>query len=182
MDMGQRAKRIDLKGVVDSRSLAAPFLGKPGDAVLIERGMPRMMILRCPCGCGDDLVINLDRRAGPAWRLYRGTAGTSLHPSYWRDGGCGCHFILWSDRIYWCFGWNQRDEDDDWFVAAEIEEQVIQNLSLSEFARYWEVADNLSLLPWEVLQACRQLVQRGFVEEGKGRLEGAFRRTGFRGV
>jgi len=35
------------------------------------------MVLRRPCGCGDDLLINMGKRAGKAWRYYRNQYGMS---------------------------------------------------------------------------------------------------------
>ena len=91
---------ISLKAELASRAGASDLLHEPGDAVLITRGEPRWLLLRCPSGCGEDIPINLDERAGKAWRLYRGPkAEVTLFPSVWRDTGCECHFVIWRDRI-----------------------------------------------------------------------------------
>src|SRR5690349_12185968 len=97
--------KISFRGRVERRDLSTPLLRAPGDAVLVERGKPRLLIIRCPCGCGDDLLVNLDRRAGKAWYVYRNSKGLTLYPSYWRDDGCGSHFIVWDSHIYWCREW-----------------------------------------------------------------------------
>src|SRR5258708_7376675 len=65
-----RTLTLALKSTVESRASAADLLKSPGDAVLIQRGQPRWLILKCPCGCGDEIPVNLDRRAGKAWRFY----------------------------------------------------------------------------------------------------------------
>jgi hypothetical protein len=109
-------------------------------------------VLRCPCGCGDDLLINLDRRAGKAWYLYRNRKGLTLFPSYWRNDGCGSHFIVWSSHIYWCYGC-ESEESDGWQVSSEIEDKVYAALPDESFAGYEQVAEQLDLIPWEVLQA-----------------------------
>ena len=158
--MTERVTKVSLRGKVQQRDLAATLLRFPGDAVLVERGKPRLLILRCPCGCGDDLLINLDRRSGAAWYLYRSRKGLSLYPSYWRKDGCGSHFILWNNQIYWCLGW-ESDESDSWHVSADIEEKVYAVLPDDWFVNYEQVAEQLELIPWEVLQACRQLVEKG---------------------
>jgi hypothetical protein len=134
-----------------------------------------MLIIRCPCGCGDDLLINLDTRAGPAWRLYKNRRGTTLYPSYWREGGCESHFILWNDHIYWC--WGSGDDVDEWTVDPVIEEAVLAELSTHHFTHYYELADSLKLIPWEALQACRQLVGKGAAVAGKRKRFGQFRRA-----
>lgn len=63
--------KISLKAEVGSRAGVADILKRSGDAVLIQRGAPRWLLLRCPCGCGEDIPVNLDARAGKAWRIYR---------------------------------------------------------------------------------------------------------------
>ncbi len=89
------------------------LLDAPGDAAVIERGHPRFPIMRCPCGCGADLLANLDRRAGSAWRLYRERGRLTLFPSYWRDTACDSHFIISSERLFWCDTFDDSD-DDGW--------------------------------------------------------------------
>jgi len=158
--VADRTHQIRYHGAVSSRDLAAERLSGAGDAVLVERGQPRMLVMRCPCGCGDDLLVNLDGRVGPAWRYYSTRRGLTLYPSYWRDGNCGAHFIVWNDRIYWCYGW-KTDESDDWSVSEAIEEALLAALPDDRFVSYLDLADNLRLIPWDALQACRQLVERG---------------------
>lgn len=88
-------RSISLKAELDSRVGAANLLVAPGDAVLITRGQPRWLLLRCPCGCGEEMPVNLDARAGKAWRLYRRPhSGLTLFPSVWRDTGCESHFVI----------------------------------------------------------------------------------------
>jgi Family of unknown function (DUF6527) len=154
-----RANKVSFRGKVDRHHLAAPLLRSPGDAVIVERGKPRLLILRCPCGCGDDLLINLDRRTGKAWHLYQKRQRLTLYPSYWRDDGCGSHFILWNDEISWCYGW-ESEESDYWQVPTEIEEKVYAALPHDYFVNYEEIAERLDLIPWAALQACRQLVRQ----------------------
>src|SRR5205814_291355 len=97
---------LSLKAVVGSRADVAKQLQLPGDAVLIQRGQPRWLLLKCPCGCGDEIPVNLDKRAGKAWRLYGDAhAPVTLFPSVWRDTGCESHFIIWRGEILLFGGW-----------------------------------------------------------------------------
>lgn len=168
-----RVNKIVFRGKVETRDAAAPMLKNSGEFVIVERGKPRMIIMRCPCGCGDDLIMNVDGRVGKAWRYYRNQYGMSLYPSYWRDAACESHFIIWNNNIYWCSGW-ESEESETWSVSHDLEEIVRKNLS-AEFTKYYDVAERLDLIPWEVLQACRQLVKRGIVESGKKEQYGEFR-------
>lgn len=90
----------------DARRLAAENAKR---LVVIDRHGPRSVIFQCPCGCGDLLVINVDRKLRQAWRLRRDADGLSLIPSVWRTSGCESHFILWQNRIWWC----RYDLEDD---------------------------------------------------------------------
>jgi hypothetical protein len=161
-----RVNKIVFRGKVETRDAAAPILQHGGEFVIVERGKPRLIVLRCPCGCGDDLLINVDKRVGKAWRYYRNQHGMSLYPSYWRDTACESHFIIWNNNIYWCSGW-ETEGSDSWSVSAELEQTVLNNLSPDQFTKYYDLADKLDLIPWEVLQACRQLARRGLVEAGE---------------
>jgi len=169
------ATRVSFRGRVERRDLGMPFLQSPGDAIVVERGKPRLLILRCPCGCGDDLLVNLDRRAGKAWYLYRKRKGMSLYPSYWRDDGCGSHFIIWNDQIYWCYGC-EAGERDDWQVSSDLEDKVYAALPDDWHINYEQVAEQLDLIPWEALQACRQLAKRGKAVADKWPRRGMYRR------
>jgi len=170
------AHKLTLRKVVESRGEAAGILQSPGDAVLIERGRPRWLLLKCPCGCGAEFPINLDSRAGKAWRLYRKPgAGITVFPSVWRDTDCGSHFIIWRDSIL-LFG--QADED---FVSpshaveiAALSETVRSRLSAARFISYVDVADSLGQIPWDVLDALRHLVRIGVAREGVGKQRGHF--------
>jgi hypothetical protein len=167
-----------LKKVVDNRAAAAGSLKMPGDAVLIERGTPRWLLLACPCGCGAELPINLDRRAGKAWRLYKhGATALSVYPSVWRDTDCGSHFIIWRGNIL-LFG--EREED---FEAPSLGDElrvlsdaILRLLPASGLTSYANLAEATDADPWDVLDVCRSLVRRGVLTEGVDKERGHFAR------
>ncbi len=159
--MKNRIHEIKLCGKVEFLEEGNALLVKSGDTVIVERGTPRLLVMRCPCGCGENLVINLDKRSGPAWRHYVNKRGLSLYPSYWRDTACGSHFILSNSKIYWCYSRRESDSVLNWGVSSSIENVVLTALSDKQFVEYENLADSLELTPWEVLQACRQLVKLG---------------------
>ncbi len=156
--MKETASRIIWKGTVARRHEAEDLLQSPGDTVMVVRGRPRLIVLLCPCGCGDEIVINVDENAGPAWSVFNGGANPSqltLYPSIWRDTGCGSHFIVWEGRI---LGARQRR------ASLNIEPPIIARVgnALSPRGRHFsEIAQELSENPWSVLWACRQLVHEG---------------------
>jgi hypothetical protein len=167
-----KTNRIQFTGKFESRNEAAASLKQPGDTTLIERGIPRMLLMLCPCGCGDDLIINLDKRSGPAWRLYRKGKSVSLFPSYWRETRCGSHFILWKNSIHWC-DW---EDDSLWASPAEIEDKVLSVLS-PNFVSYIDIAEKLEEIPWDVLQACNGLVRAGRATMNTPRHKNEFKRA-----
>lgn len=59
--------------------------------------------MRCPCGCGDKLEMMLLKEAKPKWMLKTEDQDPpTLHPSVWRQSGCGAHFWLRNGHIHWC--------------------------------------------------------------------------------
>ena len=106
---------LRVKARVASRAEANVHLERAGDATIVERGGLRWLVMSCPCGCGAALPVNLDPRAGPAWRLYDSPRGLSVYPSVWRDTDCKSHFIIWRGRIL-LLGARQ---EDDWIEYPE---------------------------------------------------------------
>lgn len=72
------------------------------DLVVARDGEDWAVGLSCPCGCGDVLELMLVAEARPRWTLVEGQRGPSLHPSVWRDRGCGAHFWVKDGRVRWC--------------------------------------------------------------------------------
>lgn len=174
-----RDRKLNLKSVVQSRADAAGQMELAGDAVLIERGRPRWLLMLCPCGCKEEIPINLDARSGPAWRFYRSEKfGVTVFPSVWRDTGCGSHFIIWRNKIN-LFGQDQIEGR----LSSRTTEFVVLSQSVRErwpdsgFVSFVDVADTLGEIPWDVLDACRYLVRVGFLLEGLGKQQGMFRRA-----
>jgi len=165
---------IRWRGTVGSRGDATSRLLVAGDVVLVSRGgHRRWLVFRCPSNCGEELPINLDARAGPAWRLYNPGPSASLHPSVWRDSGCRVHFILSRGRL-WLFEQGGREWDYSG-VDEDVKRTVCASLT-SEGQNYFDIATMLDLEPWEVLRACRHLVRDGLAFEGRGQHSNCFGR------
>jgi hypothetical protein len=167
---------LNIKAVVRSRSDVGTLLSRPGDAVIIQRGQPRWMMLNCPCGCGEHIPINLDRRAGKAWRYYSGAGrGVTLFPSVWRETGCQAHFIVWRGRILVLDAYGEDDSS-----SSPGLDDLIQRLRSywpsGSMISYVDVADEMGEIPWDVLEACRRLDREGVLVEGSGKQRTMFRR------
>ena len=170
--------KISLKADVSSRGGVGDLLKEPGDAVLIQRGVPRWLMLKCPCGCGEEIPVNLDARAGKAWRLYRNAGGLTLFPSVWRDTGCEAHFVIWRDQIV-TFGGGQTSSNSP-ALTLDVKDLAKRTLAVwpsENFISYVDVADHLGEIPWDVQEACYRLVQLGLLVAGKGSNRGTFRRA-----
>lgn len=169
---------LNVRAIVESRSDVGSHLAKPGDAVIIQRGQPRWMMLKCPCGCREEIPINLDRRAGKAWRYYdAGAKGISLFPSVWRDTGCQSHFIIWRGVIMLFDGSSEEPSPARGTAAqADLIRRIREAWPQGGLASSVEVADALGEIPWDVMDACRQLVKEKVLVEGSGTQRGFFAR------
>lgn len=171
-----RSSTIAKQGVTERFSDAIAKLRRPGDYVTVIRGVPRSIIMSCPDGCGETLTVNLDRRAGPAWRTYERGGKLTIYPSVWRETGCKAHFIVWKDRIIWC-GPAERVEARQ--SDNELNERVYAQLSTQNFVHFEQIAEQLDSIPWEVYWSCHDLMRSGKAAEGK---VGTFRRINVKGV
>lgn len=160
-----RARAVLLRGEAERRTEGEALLQKPGDAVLIRRGPLRSMLLRCPDGCGETLVVNLDPRAGKAWRL-RLRGGPTLYPSVWRDGGCESHFIVWSGRILWCGPEDEGDQEPAY--DRRLEDRLLASLGTDRLRSAEDLGAELDESEWDILRAGRKLIARGAARSGKG--------------
>jgi hypothetical protein len=173
------SSKLTYKATVPSRAAASSFLKEPGDAVIVDRQGPRWLILACPCGCGSEIPVNLDPRAGPAWRLYQGNRGLSVYPSVWRDTDCESHFIILRSAIFMLGSYH----DELWFYEnAEneegLEKKTLARLSSSRDQSYEEISVSIDdSIPWDVLRCCRKLCRKRLAVEGRGKNAGRFRKT-----
>ncbi len=167
--MKRRAQTLAFRGAVEHRHEADERLRASGEAVVVRRGVDRSLTMLCPDGCGETLTINLDRRTGPAWRLYSEGQSVSLFPSVWRNTGCCSHFIVWRSRIYWC-DWGEELQSMD----EEFEARVMSKLTAA-LQTYVQIAEAIDVVPWAVLSACQRLQRRGLAHEGAGNQRGWFR-------
>ena len=65
----------------------------------LERNWVIVMI--CPCGCGDKIYLNTLQSEQPYWKITHNTKGLSILPSIWRSKGCKSHFFLSKGKIIW---------------------------------------------------------------------------------
>jgi Family of unknown function (DUF6527) len=92
----------------------------PHDDEIIFVGSAKIQkwaVIRCPCGCGHVLNVNLMRTHHPHWNLQRHEDGTmTILPSLWvKDAKCRSHFFLHRNRTVWAQGdgYDERWTRDD---------------------------------------------------------------------
>lgn len=99
------AVRLHYRDVVTVAHVAAAremVTRQPDTVALVHRGYYRNAALICPCGCGDVLVLNLDRNVdATSWNIRLRENRLTLMPSVWRRDGCGAHFVLEENRVWW---------------------------------------------------------------------------------
>ncbi len=154
--------RARFRGDVTSRGEAGSRLERPGDLVVVQRARPRLLVVLCPDGCGAEVVVNVDPRAGSAWELYRSTRGVSVYPSIWREDGCRSHFVIWNGRVF------LFQADEEWSPTADdtnVRDRVEAALSYRD-QHYSDVAARIGEVPWAVLAECEALLRKGRARRG----------------
>ena len=159
------ARTLNLIGQGERREDAEAMLISPGDAALVVRGPIRSLVMACPDGCGETLVVNLDPRAGKAWRLDRRGEGITLYSSVWRDGGCESHFIVWRGHILWCDRFERDNLEPDY--DAGIEDMVLGAMDIEKPRSAVQLADAIDELVWDANRAANRLVRRGVARSWK---------------
>lgn len=106
------AEAVRAGGQDEARLLSA---AKSDRLVVVHRQGPRSVVFKCPCGCGDTLMIPVDPDVKRSWYLREHENGISLLPSVWRTSGCESHFILWRNQVWWC---EFRDDADSELDAS----------------------------------------------------------------
>lgn len=63
---------------------------------------PWQAALKCPCGCGALIQLNLLSESRPCWKFKVNTIKKiTISPSIWREIGCKSHFFIHSGKIKW---------------------------------------------------------------------------------
>lgn len=156
------ARRTQFVGDAQYRGDADALLRRPGDYALVQRGLLRSVVMACPDGCGETVVINLDPRAGKAWRLDRRGEGPTLYPSVWKEHGCKAHFVVWRGFIVWCERFEKGNVLPPYDQALEV--LVLAALSDNASVTAEEVALRIDELVYDVDRAARTLAHKGLAK------------------
>ncbi|WP_394350709.1 DUF6527 family protein [Chitinophaga tropicalis] len=58
--------------------------------------------MMCPCGCREQIHLNLVGKYRPCWSWSVDKKRITLSPSIWRTAGCCSHFFLRRGQVQWC--------------------------------------------------------------------------------
>jgi hypothetical protein len=163
--MTEPARVVRMLAPAEYRDQAEAALSAPGDAAMVVRARPRSVIMSCPDGCGETLVINLDSRADKAWRFDMRGEGITLFPSVWREGGCEAHFIVWRGHILWCDRFEKGNREPAYDVGLEA--VVLNAMDKVEPRSAVQLADEIDELVWDVNRVAGRLVGRGLARSWK---------------
>jgi hypothetical protein len=75
-----------------------------GAALVVTVGQPRCVAFDCPCNRGHRVMLNLDPRSRPVWRL-KNLSPLTIDPSVDDSTMRGhCHFFLHGGHVTWVRG------------------------------------------------------------------------------
>ncbi|WP_363928503.1 DUF6527 family protein [Thiobacillus sp. 0-1251] len=89
--------------IFDDRAAASMAAKRTGVAALVRGGHGyKWMLFTCPCGCKQQIALNMMRSHSPRWRVeVRSRNLFTVHPSV-DSTTCGAHFWLRDGRVIWC--------------------------------------------------------------------------------
>lgn len=68
-----------------------------------EKGRWTYLTMKCPCGCGDIIELNLNSNYRPRWMVtWHGNGNISISPSINRSKKCRSHFFYTKGKVLWC--------------------------------------------------------------------------------
>lgn len=71
-----------------------------------ENNFKWLVVLKCPCGCGDTLQLNLLNDSSPCWRVkFHFDGDVSIYPSVNRIINCRSHFNITKNSVRWWEVW-----------------------------------------------------------------------------
>lgn len=87
----------------EDRAAAVTAARRPGVAAVIRSGEQyKWLLFRCPCGCREQIALNLMQSHVPKWKItIRSPDSFWVHPSV-NATKCGAHFWLRDGRVTWC--------------------------------------------------------------------------------
>ncbi|MBD3636592.1 MAG: hypothetical protein HUJ25_04565 [Crocinitomicaceae bacterium] len=75
-----------------------------------QKGFEWVLIMECPCGCKDQIMLNTLKDAKPSWRYscYKNGAIT-IAPSVHRKVKCKSHYTITKGQLQWWGEWEDHE-------------------------------------------------------------------------
>lgn len=68
---------------------------------ICDKNQAWAMSFNCPCGCDNDVHLNLLYDANPKWTYKIINSKLTIYPSIDRVHGCKSHFWIRKNKVYW---------------------------------------------------------------------------------
>lgn len=77
---------------------------RPGKIIVVGgMGYQKWAYFRCPCGCGEIIMLSLQATRRPRWSVSLDARGRpTLDPSIRQTAGCFSHFWIRGGHVEWC--------------------------------------------------------------------------------
>lgn len=78
------------------------FISNHSIFVIQDGNEPELLAFKCPCGCGETILLNLLSDTKPQWYFDISYSGIiNVSPSIWRTVGCKSHFWVVDGNVKW---------------------------------------------------------------------------------
>ena len=77
---------------------------QPNQVIVVgSKKYTKWAYLKCPCGCGDFIMLSLSKKKKPSWSVSTDFFNRpSIYPSIKQTSGCRSHFWIKRGMINWC--------------------------------------------------------------------------------
>lgn len=98
VDFKDHTRRFIIKNIED-----VPAIISDNTIFIIQDGNePELIAFKCPCGCNENILLNLLKDARPQWRFrINQNKMIDINPSIWRKRGCKSHFFIKNGIVEW---------------------------------------------------------------------------------
>ena len=95
--------KVDNKKFVVLNAEDVPTSISDNTIFIIQDGNePELLAFKCPCGCNENILLNLLKDAKPQWRFrINHNDMINIYPSIWRKRGCKSHFFIKNGIVEW---------------------------------------------------------------------------------
>lgn len=98
----QRQEHFSGVAYADSATTAKDAIDQKALVLIGTKEHSKWLRFRCPCGCGEELALNLMKSHYPCWTVTLHKDNTmSVSPSV-DATNCGAHFWIRNNNIDWC--------------------------------------------------------------------------------